>query len=537
MVADASVPWRSLDFRAAGLAWFPREGMDLEDVFFVMIPPRLLFVLLFPLALAAQPVMTSTIKAGFAERDITPDIGMEQPGGYGKSYHLKFHDACKVRVAVFDDGKKRVALVGLDTLVVPRKVVLDARARIEKELHIPGDCVMIGASHSHSSGPVGMVMPGEFDGASDLVKKLAYEESSCADPGFLLRVSSEIVEGVRAALQTIVPAQIGYGFGHEDKVAFNRRLRMKNGQSWSHPGSGNPDIIEYAGPIDPQVGVIGAWDMEGRLLGVMVNYACHATASPGGISANWIYYLEKTIQGALDTRAPVVFMQGACGDVTQVDNLSPNRRPEAVAWSQLVGGRIGAEAVRVLLAIPKTTDATLDVRQQVLAIPRRKPSPARVQKSLEIAMAGKPKGDTTDYLFAKEILMLDHLCQTSPQVDAEVQVIQVGAAAFVSNPAEYFCQFGLDIKKGSPFAFTFPVELANGIVGYVPTEEAFGPNGGGYETRLTAYSNLVITAGRQMADAGISLAKAMKPDAAPQAPKAPPFAKPWTYGSVPPELE
>ena len=172
-----------MDLKAAELAGFFREGMDLEDVFFVMIPPRLLFVLLFPLALVAQPVMTSTIKAGFAERDITPDIGMEQPGGYGKSYHLKFHDACKVRVAVFDDGKKRVALVGLDTLVVPRKVVLDARARIEKELHIPSDCVMIGASHSHSSGPVGMVMPGEFDGASDLVKKLAYEESSCADPG------------------------------------------------------------------------------------------------------------------------------------------------------------------------------------------------------------------------------------------------------------------------------------------------------------------------------------------------------------------
>src|SRR6187549_2589607 len=98
-------------------------------------------------AAAAEPVF----KAGFAERDITPDIGMEQPGGYGKSYHLKFHDACKVRVAYFDDGTRKVALIGLDTLVVPRKVVLDARAQIEKELKIPGDCVMIGASHSHSS--------------------------------------------------------------------------------------------------------------------------------------------------------------------------------------------------------------------------------------------------------------------------------------------------------------------------------------------------------------------------------------------------
>lgn len=498
---------------------------------------KLILAFLLPASAALAQTAAPALKAGFAERDITPGIGMEQPGGYGKSFHLKFHDACKVRAAFFDNGKKRVALVGTDTLVIPRQVVLDARARIEKELGIPGDCVLVGASHSHSSGPVGMVLPGEYDAASDLVKRLAYEESSCADAGFLLKVTHEIVEGVRAAARGAVPAQIGCGFGHEDKVAFNRRLRMKNGQSWSHPGQGNPDMLEYAGPIDPQVGVIGAWDAEGRLLGTIVNYACHATTNPGGISANWIYYLEKTIQGALESRAPVVFLQGACGDVTQVDNLSPHRRPGAEEWARFVGGRVGAEAVKVLLSMPRTGEAVLDSRQKVLSIPRRKPAPARVQSSLEVIQAGRPQGDTSGYLFAKEILMLDHLCKVTPEVECEVQVIQVGPAAFVTNPAEYFVQFGLDIKKGSPFEYTFPVELANGIVGYVPTEEAFGPNGGGYETRLTSYSNLVITAGRQMADTGIALTKEMQPGPAPEHPKAPPFGRAWTYGNVPPELE
>jgi len=500
--------------------------------------PTILLAYLVTASLQAQtPVPTSSIKAGFAERDITPGIGMEQPGGYGKSYHRTFHDSCKVRVALFDDGKKRAVVIGLDSLVVPRQVVLDARAQIEKATGITGDAVLVCASHSHSSGPVGMVMPGEFDAASDRVKKLAYEESSCADAGYLLRVTHEIVAGVIAADRGKVPVQIGVGFGHEDKVAFNRRLRMKNGQSWSHPRPGNPDILEYAGPIDPQVGVIGAWDMQGQLVGVVVNYACHATTNPGGISANWIQYLEKTIQGGLGTHAPIVFMQGACGDITQVDNLAPYQAPKGEEWSQFVGGRVGAEAIRVLLSMPKITAAPVETRQEVLQIKRRAPSPKRVADSLAIVSQPKPSGDTTDWLFAKEIVMLDFLNQTTPLVDCEVQCVKIGPACFVSNPAEYFVQYGLDIKQGSKHAFTFPCELSNGIVGYVPTEEAFGPHGGGYETRLTSYSNLEITAGTQMANKGIELANQMQPEPKPTPPKAPLFSAPWTYGNVPPELE
>ena len=108
---------------------------------------------------------------------------------------------------------------------------------------------------------------------------------------------------------------------------------------------------------------------------------------------------------------------------------------------------------------------------------------------------------------------------------------------FVSNPAEYFVNNGLRIKKESGFPFTFPVELANGCIGYVPTEEAFGPDGGGYETRLSYYSNLEPRAGTIMADTGIELAKQMTPGKIPEPPKAPPFTRPWTYGAVAPQVK
>lgn len=489
-----------------------------------------------PAAHAAEPVF----RAGFAERDITPSIGMERPGGYAKAFHTRFHDPCKVRIAVFDDGARQLALVSVDALVVPRPLVLQARTEIEKLTGIPAAAVLIAATHSHSSGPVGMVQPGQFDTAPADLRQLAYEETSLAHAGYLLRVTHEIVAGVRAAHAARAPAHLGFGFGHEDKAAYNRRQRMKNGQAWSHAGAMNPDIVGYAGPIDPQVGVLGAWDAAGNLLGTIANYACHATTNPVGISANWIYYLERTIHGALETRAPVVFFAGPCGDVSQVDNLSPYQNRTGEEWARFVGGRVGAEAVKVLLSVPRTAkNVPLDARQKTWSIPRRPPASDTVARARATIAAGKRPAvaGNTDWLFAKETLLLTHLIASEPAAEVEVQALQVGPAVFVTNPAEYFVEYGLEIKKRSPFAFTFPVELANGSVGYVPTEEAFGPNGGGYETRLTFYSNLEITAGRQIADAGIALANELEPTPAPEFPRLKEPGKPWPYGSVAPQLK
>jgi hypothetical protein len=487
-------------------------------------------------AFAQQAGGASTLKAGFCERDITPDIGMEEPGDYVKAYHTKFHDACKVRVAVFDDGAKRVALVGLDAVGVPRPMVLDCRGELEQRCGFAPDTVLIGASHSHSSGPIDGPYPGQFDSASPFVRELAYQKSPCVDPEYLRRVRTEIVTAVCHAHSVRTEIRCGFGKGLENKVAFNRRLRMKNGHTFTHPGQGNSDIVGYAGPIDPEVGVIGVWDGGGKLAGCIVNYACHATTSPGGISANWIYYMEKVIRGTFGPDVIVVFLQGACGDITQVDNLSPYANPSGEQWAQLVGGRIGAEAVKVLLGIEPGTDVPLDARSSVMQIKRRPPSPEHVKRAYELVRQDMKEIGRAQWAFAKETVMLDAMMKSEPAVDVEVQAIQIGPAIFVSNPAELFCEYGLEIKSKSPFPLTWPVELANGDIGYVPTEEAFSEHGGGYETRLTSYSNLEITAGRRMVEEGLKLAAQLRPGKIPKRPKAPPFKGAWSYGDVPPEL-
>ena len=284
--------------------------------------------------------------AGFAERDITPRIGQESPCHYYRFYHTRYHDPCKARIAVVGDNASAVALIGLDAPYLPRHFVEDVRAGIAERTGLAPEAICISASHSHSAGPMGFLTPGVFDDGDELVRRLWYDESPLPAPEYVAQVTRACIEGAEEAWQGRVETLGVVGSGHEDRVAFNRRFRMEGGISATHPKQGNPGILEPAGPMDPEVGVVGFQDVDGALIGCIVNYACHGTTGPGGTSADWVYYLERTIRGAMGEQAVVVFVNGACGDVTQVDNLSPWHHPPGDIWARRGGdvcGRGSAE--------------------------------------------------------------------------------------------------------------------------------------------------------------------------------------------------
>ena len=241
-------------------------------------------------------------------------------------------------------------------------------------------------------------------------------------------------------------------------MAFNRRFRMKNGRSHTHPGQGNPDIVEPAGPTDPEVGVIGAWNDEGKLLGCVVNFVCHATTSPGGISANYIYYLEKVVRGYFGDDVVVVFLPGTSGDVTQVDNLSPTQRPRGEQSAQFVGGRVGAEAVKVLLGMTRGVLLPVQAKTKVLTIPRRVPSPERLKACLEMVQKDPKEVGSTDWTFAKEIVLLDAILAKHPTVEAEVQAVQIGPAVVPGRPGRVL----LPVRARHEGTQPVPVHLPRG---------------------------------------------------------------------------
>jgi hypothetical protein len=86
---------------------------------------------------------------------------------------------------------------------------------------------------------------------------------------------------------------------------------------------------------------------------------------------------------------------------------------------------------------------------------------------------------------------------------AEVQVLRLDEYACVGLPCELFVELGLQLKERAHPGHALVFGLANGMVGYVPTREAF--ERGGYETTFLDSSCLAPEAGERLVEAGLGL--------------------------------
>lgn len=448
------------------------------------------------------------LQVGFASANITPPPGCNVPGGHFPRSATHVHDELYATAVVVDNGAERVALVGLDALSVKNSTVQAARKLAQKLCGIKPENLMVGASHTHCGGPT-----------CDCL-------GSRPAKWYCDFVAKKIAAAVAEADRMKVPAVIGMGSGHEDTVIFNRRFVMADGKETTHPGKMNPDIRKIAGPIDPEVGVLAVFEAPAeseaspasgprpvrKLLGCVVNYALHGTVGVGGsgYSADWPYYLREAIRSVYGQNTTTVFLNGACGDVTQVDNQSPRPREYGEAYGRYVGYSIAAETMKVVERLAADSelidDAPVQALDENIAIPMRPVTDRMIARAREYVKEHKGER-SADYVNADDILRLADWAETEPDVPTEIQAIRIGPLGIVSNPAEYFCCFGLDIKKKSPFEQTMVVELANGCIGYVPDEKALGAKGGGYEPRHACSSKLVPEAGKMIARNSVQLLK------------------------------
>ena len=236
-----------------------------------------------------------SIKAGVARHCITPPIGVSLYGYFHDRIgtYVKDDLFCHVMVIQGDGGK--VVLVSLDMGAIRQEEVLAAKKLITEKTGIPGENVLICATHTHT-GPV--ISPTSF-----LKCNL---EWLGALPGRIADTVKEADDKLQDAI--LVPART-----IAEDVGSNRVTRLKNGmEKFSHEGIGQ------AGPVDKELQALRVCNMEGETFGMLVNFAQHADNIGGAtadfISADWPGQVWRTIAQVYGEHVITVFLNGCCGD-------------------------------------------------------------------------------------------------------------------------------------------------------------------------------------------------------------------------------
>lgn len=443
---------------------------------------------------------TAEVRAGAAKVDITDrEAGPVNGPLYVKALVIENEATTLAIITVDAVAIGEIGRIGNDYLPT-------VRARLDEELHISPDHVLINASHCH-----GVV---------------------CED------VVTRTVQAVKEASRNMAPVYFGVGSGQEDRITENRRFKLKSGKEADsrHAYSLPPDDeIAGVGPIDPEIGVLRLNRKDGETLAVVYNFACHPiqgvpsrcnTADIAGFASNVIE--ENLGKGTI-----ALFLQGCAGDINPAFYKDVDHPRDA----ESLGNLLGLSTLEAVREVECKEDNRLSIINETIELPRGemagriaaieaeqqgllqslRGTSLNLKTFLPLAVKYSLSGEFPSYyahrylheeMMGREDLKMldaenrenigayienihimeeltrlqtnlallrkheaDNLAAGKPTVPAEILGVRIGEFVLVTFPGEPSVQIGLDIKKASPYESTFVAGYTNGYLYYAPTVE------------------------------------------------------------------
>lgn len=281
-----------------------------------------------------EPVRLS----GYGNRNL-PSAGVDSPLSVRCLAFRKVSDAVPPGRAV---GESVQVLLSVDTIGLSGALTREMSQRLLENYGVRRERLVLASTHTHCG-------PDLVSGLANIFSTPLSDSEREAGIRYRERVVEAVVEAVGLALADLRPARLAHGSG-EVKFAANRRV-LKEGR-WSGFG------VQPDGVVDHSLPILRVTDPEGKLRGVVYNYACHCTTLGGDhnrINGDWSGFASET----LEAKYPgfVALSTIGCG-------ADANPEPRGTFENAVTHGKVMAAEVERVLSQP-LRDLVADVDSKV----------------------------------------------------------------------------------------------------------------------------------------------------------------------------
>jgi len=466
-----------------------------------------------------QAPAKGVFRAGAAAVDVTPThFPVIVNDSFNEAQATRAHDRLMSRAVVLDGGQLRLAIVVVDSLMIPRELLDIAKQVAHEATGIPTERMLISATHTHSA-PSALACLG-----------------SRADPDYPQFLTGQIAKSIQQAAGNLTAAKVGWtvvkGYEHNhcrrwiyrpDRIETDP-FGERTVRAHMHPGHQSANHVGPSRPADPDLSLLSIQTAAGRPLVVLANYAMHYYgASP--VSADFCGRFGDQLAdliGVEDDDASFVGItsQGTSGDSMWMDYSEPAPQRDLDQYTLEVAG-VAHDAYKsieyqewVSLAMAETS---LKLRRRIADLQRLEWAQSVLAEIGDRLPQSRPK------IYAREPIYLHE----EPEVEIKLQAIRIGGLGITAIPNEVYGITGLKLKAQGPLVPTFNIELANAAQGYIPPPDQHAL--GGYTTWPARTAGLEVEAEPKIADALLGLLEnvADKPRRSPVAPAWGTDGRPW----------
>ena len=443
------------------------------------------------IGLSTLPLMVTAkahaeLSVGAAVVDVTPDqLPVLINGGMVSRSADAVKTRVKARAIVIDDGEERIGIVVVDSCMVPRMLLDDAKKRAAARTQLKPDRILVSATHTHTA-------PSSFGALG-----------TSADPNYVPLLRERIAEALVEAEKNLQPARVGWGVAKAEEFTALRRWIRRPDRLETDP-FGNPtvranmhaaqnpeDVTGPSGPEDPDLSMIVFESTEGVPIAALANFSMHYFGDQP-ISADYFGLFCDGLELYAKSKQPKsemvgIMSHGCSGDIWRRDYMTWKGENEATIEGYTQG--LLQIAQRLFDSIEFTAEADLAMAEARLPMQYRVPDQQRLAWSQKIvdAMESDIPKDRTE-VYAREQVLLDQMKTT----EVVVQAIRIGDIAIATTPNETYALTGMKLKRQSPLERTMVIELANGADGYIPPPEQH--HLGGYNTWAARSAGLETSA-------------------------------------------